>query len=126
MIGTRIMVFILVIDIVLFMGGFIGVPTFLQAWQFEIENNQTYIGNFSSHGLFETNASVTATSPIYYQNPILYVLDSVRWIFTDFLFAPLTAVNQLGAPLMIQLLFGVVWSALIFLAMLSFLGGKDF
>jgi len=126
MIGTRILVFVLVIDIALFLGGFIPVPTFIQAWGFEIGTNDTYIGNFSSHGLFDTNTTVTATTPVSWLSPIFYVLDTVKWIFTDFLFAPLTTTMEIGAPLSIQLLFGAIWSILIFLAIISFIGGKDF
>lgn len=126
-VGLRLIVIIVAVDIALYMGGYLPVPTYLPDMGITISDNSTYITTSTSYGLFDVNATVAQQSFLTYNDPLGFVFAAIKFTFGTFLFAPLTVMVELpGVPLMLQLMVGVVWSLMLVIATMSFIRGSSF
>lgn len=125
--GTGLLIIMLVIDLMLFVNGYLPVPAVADHWDIttnltsgEIEYNESNL-----HGVTTENTGILGSLIQNVYSTIGFVWDWVLFIF-EFVFAPLTTMIQLGAPLVLKLGVGVTWSVMFFVMVVSFIRGTDF
>ena len=132
MIGTRLFIIMLTINLLIVVGNGMGACDYsftsnLVSWsQSTLGWSVSGTGANATVNLQNTTSSTSVEagdSP--YSNPLSWVWKGIG-VMLDMFLAPLTIFMATGMPWQIQLLIGVPWSALWFLSMFAFIRGAYF
>ena len=130
--GTKIVLIMMSITIVLMFSGYNNLPltSGLIGMNYNNSTNETLgtltIQNNNTLGVLQNNNTLVASTPLFgFFNYLGLVYDTILILVSVF-FAPVTTLLNIGAPNVIVAMVGVTWVMLYILAIMMFVRGWDF